>query len=339
MTRGKHKSSYRELVEMTERDLKIFQKINAAGWMTTEQIRNYFFPGKSTNAVSKRLRKLVAAGYLSLTRYSSTTPALYRLAGQARRALIEHTELSGNEITIPNQVPRKISHFNAINDLRFCFEYLLTDPSVQLSFFFSERELCTFYQHSSSTSDPIILLLKAYRLMPDAIARVRITQQGIARQMDLAIEYDTGTEHAAFFGRTKIKGYASLFAQNHERLEDFKVLTFTRSIKRIVSLMRQAVSYQPPFHLFYFAPIEQMDQCMWEASEILLDPYDFFIPVRHGNQIEVMEKEVQGQAIPKHTLISLPATSPRRVSSREETEKQEEPWNTTVYAKIDRPII
>src|ERR1044071_8978953 len=122
MTMGKHKPSYRELVEMTERDLKIFQKLNAAGWLTTEQIRNYFFPGKSTNAVSKRLRKLVAAGYLSLTRYNSTAPGLYRLSGRARLMLIEHTELSGNEITIPNQVPRKISHFIAINDLRFCFE-------------------------------------------------------------------------------------------------------------------------------------------------------------------------------------------------------------------------
>jgi hypothetical protein len=78
---------------------------------------------------------------------------------------------------------------------------------------------------------------------------------------------------------------------------------------------------------------------IWEASEIFLDPYDFFIPVRHGNQIEIIEKEIQGQVIPKHALISLPAASPRRVSLREERESQEKPWNAVVYAEADRPII
>ena len=306
------------LVEITERDVRLFQKLNAAGWLTTQQIQNYFFPGKSANAVSKRLRKLVAGKYVAIVRLSSTEPALYRLAGQGKLALIEHSELDEKDITIPNQLPRKIGHFTAINDLRFCFEQLSGNPNVELLFFFSERELYSYYQHTQISSDVVIPLLRAYKIVPDAIARIRIATEGAVRELDLAIEYDSGTEHAAFFGRTKIKGYASLFAQNPERLEDFKVLTIACSIKRIVSLMRQTISYQPPFNLFYFALMEQMNQKGWEASEIFLGPYDFFISVRRANQIEVMEKEIQGQAIPKHALISLPAASPHRVSLRKE---------------------
>lgn len=327
------------LVEITERDMRLFQKLNAAGWLTTKQIQTYFFPGKSTNAVSKRLRKLVAGKYVAIARVSSTEPALYRLAGQGKLVLIEHSQLDNRDIAIPNQLPRKVKHFTAVNDLRFGFEQLCGSSKIELLFFFSERELCSHYLHTRISSDVVITLLRAYKIVPDAIARIRITSERSVRELDLAIEYDSGTEHATFFGRTKIKGYASLFAQNHERLEDFKVLTFAWSIKRIVSLMRQAISYQPPFNLFYFAPMEQMDQCEWEASEIFLDTYDFFIPVRHGNQVEIIEKEIQGQVVPKHALISLPAASPRGISLREETEGQEKSWNTVVYAEVDRPII
>jgi hypothetical protein len=314
------KTNNLSLVEITERDVRLFQKLNAAGWLTTRQIQEYFFPGRSANAVSKRLRKLVAGKYVALARLSSTEPALYRLAGQGKLAIIERSPLEEKDIAIPNQLPRKLKHFTAINDLRFHFEQLSESSKVELVFFFSERELSAYYPKARTSSDIILPLLATYKIVPDAIARIRITSEGPIREMDVAIEYDSGTEHAAFFGRTKIKGYASLFAQNHERLEDFKVLTFSSSIKRIISLMQQTAGYQPPFNLFYFALMEQLNQKRWEASELFLDPFDFFIPVRQGSQIKIMEKEIQGQAIPRHALIGLPAASPRRVSLREERE-------------------
>lgn len=317
---GAAKTHYLSLVEITERDLRLFQKLNAAGWLTTGQIQEYFFPGRSANAVSKRLRKLVAGKYIAIARLSSTEPALYRLAGQGKLALIEHSQLDDRDITIPNQLPRKLKHFTAINDLRFYFEQLIGSSNVELVFFFSERELSAYYLKARINSDIILPLLAIYKIAPDAIARIRITSEGSVRELDVAIEYDSGTEHAAFFGRTKIKGYASLFAQNYERLEDFKVLTFASSIKRIIGLMRQAAGYQPSSHLFYFALMEQLNQKDWEASDIFLDPHDFFISTRQGSQIKIMEKEMQGQAVPRHALISLPAASPRRVSLREERE-------------------
>jgi hypothetical protein len=318
MTVSAAKTNNVSLVEITERDVRLFQKLNAAGWLTTRQIQEYFFPGKSANAVSKRLRKLIAGKYVAIARLSSTEPALYRLAGQGKLALIEHSQLGDRDITIPNQLPRKLKHFTAINDLRFYFEQLSGISNVELVFFFSERELSTYYPKARTGLDIILPLLATYKIVPDAIAKIRIASESSVREIDLAIEYDSGTEHAAFFGRTKIKGYSSLFAQNYERLEDFKVLTFASSIKRIISLMRQAAGYQPPFHLFYFALMEGLNQKGWEASELFLDPFDFFISARQGSQITVMEKESQGQVIPRHTLMSLPVASPCRVSLREE---------------------
>lgn len=322
---GREKTNKAMLLKITERDLEIFQKLNAAGWLTTRQIRNGFFPGKSTNAVCKRLRKLVAGKYIGMVRHNSTECALYRLAGQGKLALIEHSNLEAKDINTPTQVPRKLEHFMKVNDLRFSFEQLRGGLNASLLFFFSEREMCLYRQHPGKVSDVLLRLLESYNIIPDALARIRIADQEIARDIDMAIEYDAGTEQAGFFGRTKVQQYARLFTQSQDWLEDFKVLTLTSSVKRIVSLMEQVVYHQAPHHMFYFAPAEKLDQQEWENMELFLDPYDFFIPVRRGSRIDVVEREVGNRAIPKYALVDLPTTSPRSISPREETEKQENP--------------
>ena len=326
-------------VQITPRDLQLLRKLNAAGWLTTRQIQRHFFPGVSANAVCKRLRKLIAGKYIGMARHNSTECALYRLAGQGKLTLVEHFNLDAEEINIPTQVPRKLEHFTKVNDLRFSFEQLQGWSRASLLFFFSERELFFYRQHSGKASDPILRLLEAYNIIPDALARIRIANQRVARDIDIAVEYDAGTEQAGYFGRTKVQQYTRLFAKSQDWLEDFKVLTFTSSVKRIVSLMEQVVYYQAPQHLFYFAPVEQLDQQGWENTELFLDPYDFFVPVRRGSRIDVVEKDVSGMAIPKYSLAGLPAASPRRVSLRGERESRDKAWNTAFYADMDRPII
>lgn len=303
--------------KLTERDLKILQKLNAAGWLTTRQILNYFFPGKTTRAVCKRLQKLVTGGYIAKARTSSTESALYRLASRGKPALIEYTSLAEGDVTIPKQLPRKIEHFSVINDLRFHFEQLSSGGNVQLRFFFSERELYSYRQNPSTTSDVLVTLLSKYAIVPDAIAKIRITCEGVAQDVTLAIEYDAGTEHAGFFGRTKIKQYAALFEQNGEWLGDFKVLIFAYNVRRIVSLMRQTVRHQPPAHLFYFAGMEKLQQEEWESKEVFLDPYDFFILVRNAGRVEPIEKEGLTGIIPKYALTALAPACSRKGFSRE----------------------
>src|SRR6185503_4444109 len=99
------------VVRLTERDLKLFQKLNAAAWLSTNQIQRNFFSGKSANAVCKRLRKLSAGSFVAMSRLSSTEEAMYRLSSQGKLALVEHSTLQESEITIPTQLPRKIQHF------------------------------------------------------------------------------------------------------------------------------------------------------------------------------------------------------------------------------------
>ncbi len=302
------------LTRFTDRDLKILQKLNAAGWLTSKQIRNYFFPDKSTNAVCKRLRKLIASRFIAMARLSSTEPALYRLAGQGRLALLDRTAGADENITIPNQVPRKIRHFTAINDLRYYFEKNVQDPPAKLSFFLSETELGRYYQNRAVGGDPFVIWLKNYRIIPDAVARIRAMRDGQARILNLYVEYDEGTEHASFFGRTKVRQYSSLFTRKHEHLKDVKVLTFARSINRLIGLMRQTVLEQAPRHLFYFALLEKLSCDGWPGSEVFLDPHDYFARAQVGTRTEVVERQIS--QVPKHALIDLPVASPRAGTTR-----------------------
>ncbi|HXG65145.1 MAG TPA: hypothetical protein VNO70_08550 [Blastocatellia bacterium] len=106
------------------------------------------------------------------------------------------------------------------------------------------------------------------------------------------------------------------------------MLTFTRGVRRIVSLMRQVVAHRPPRHLFYFASLEKLDQRGRETNRVFLDPDDFFIPVRQGNRIDVVERESGDRAIPTAALTGLPATSPRSLSLREDRQEEDNHWKS-----------
>jgi len=302
---------------ITERDLRILRKVNASGWLATEQIRDYFFPGKTTNAVSKRLRKLVRGKYLAMARQGPTQPGFYRLAGNGKLALVEQADVSENEVVVSAQFPRNLRHFTGVNLLRYRFEQI-ESPSAQLRYFYSERELWRYDQRPELDPTGLLVPLKQCGLIPDAIARVEVGQGTARRELNLLIEYDAGTEHASFFGRTKIRQYAVLVTRNWEWLGEVKVLTFVPAVKRLVRLMRQAVAYQSSPHLFYFAPVSELEQSHWEAEAVFLEPNDFFLPVRRGAHVEVLEKEIPEGAVPKHSLLHLPASSPHRPSPREE---------------------
>lgn len=257
-----------------------------------------------------------------MVRLSSTEEAMYRLSSQGKLALAEHSTLQESDITIPTQLPRKVGHFTATNDLRFYFEELGHEENTTTLFFFSERELEQYQQRFGPNSDMIVSLLARHRTKPDALARIRITrfEAGTDDEIDLALEYDAGTEQASFFGRTKVKHYSAVALDAYRYARDFKVLTFASSIKRIISLMRQTVRYRAPRHLFYFARIDDLRQTKWQRAAIFLDPDDFFVVVGNRDCTSIAEREVSGDAIPKHALLNLPAISPRGLSSGEDRE-------------------
>ncbi|MGH9830146.1 MAG: replication-relaxation family protein, partial [Blastocatellia bacterium] len=249
-----------------------------------------------------------------------TEEGLYRLAGKGKLALAEYSELSEQDVTIPTQIPRKFKHFAAINDVRFRFEEIGRSGRGSVLFFFSERELALYYQRSGSASPDILFLLDHHGIKPDALCKLRVLQGEPHREMYLAIEYDAGTEQSAFFGRTKVKHYGALVRASQGRIGELKVLTFTDTIKRLVSLMRQTVRYRPPRHCFYFAPIDGLRQEQWEETDLFLDPDDFFIALNTAAGVEVCERELSGKPA-RYSLLTLPATSPRTLSPGEDTDE------------------
>lgn len=325
-------------VVITPRDLTLFAKLAAAGWLTTRQVRDYFFPGKSANAVSKRLRRLACAGYVALARTGSTDPGLYRLSGKGKLALAEGTDIDPDSVVIPTQLPRKLAHFVAVNDLRLRFEQLGTEAGCELRFFFSERELARFNSPHLG-SYPVVALLSSYRVIPDALAGLGVMRDGVRREVTLALEYDAGTEHAAYFARTKVVKYAALFAEHGDELGDFKVLTFARGVRRLVSLMREAVRCGAPHHLFYFASMEKLEETNWTSAGVFLDPHDYLAVSRRGGRAQVAEKELPEGRLPRHALVSLPATSPRSLYPRGETTDAVSRRDTGVYAHEEPPVI
>lgn len=252
-----------------------------------------------------------------MAREGPTEPGYYRLASKGKLALVEQAGANEEEVTVSAQFPRNLHHYVAVNTLRYCFEQI-DGPEAQLHYFFGERELWRYDQKPALDPTGLLPLLKHYRLIPDAIAKVGVSQGGVQQELDLLIEYDAGTEHASFFARTKVRQYIALVTHNRERLGEVKIFIFAPTVQRLVRLMRQAVYYQPPPHLFYFAPTSALQQSRWWAAGVFLDPNDFFLPVRRGENVEVVEKAVQEGNIPKYSLLHLPASTPHRVSLREE---------------------
>jgi len=294
------------LTQLTARDLKLLQKLNLAGWLTTKQIQAYFFPGKSLNAVSKRLRKLVAAGYLADAQVSSTEMKYYRLAGRGHRVLLQQTEAT-DVISNPAQMPHKQRHFTAVNDLRIAFELAFPTPAMSLEYFHAEREYPLVGRRSHNPGHLLLQLLAGQRLIPDALAGLRV----VGHYYDVALEYDGGTEPAHFFGRTKMRQYLDCFASYSGTFDEFKILIVAPTLKRLLSLMRQTALVQPPSRRFFFATLDKFQAPSWVTAPIFLDPTDYFVALRESAHLRVVEHSHPAGALPRHTLemaltISLP---------------------------------
>ena len=278
------------MTRLTDRDLEIFQKLSLTKWLSTTQILNWFFPGKSKNAVNKRLRKLVKAHYLYCTRRSSTEDYYFRLTSKGINMLKELADFSLEEMSIPKRLPQNLEHFSAINDLRYYFEKGTEKIKGKIFFFIPEDDL-----KKLNLSLPVI---------PDALVRIKVFD----RYLSLALEYDGGTENPGFFAKNKVKGYLKAIDLFSE-LKDLRILVFAKDIRRVISLMRQTIKYLPSKARFLFSPLENLDDIF---SSIFLDPFDFFEKAKFGNKIKIVEKPMKGKEIPSYSLLNLPllSTSP-----------------------------
>ena len=54
-------------MRLTERDIQILLKVNECMWLSTSQIKRYFFQDNTMRAVNKRLRSLLSDCFFKLS--------------------------------------------------------------------------------------------------------------------------------------------------------------------------------------------------------------------------------------------------------------------------------
>jgi hypothetical protein len=178
--------------------------LRVARWLTTGQICRRFFPRATADAARKRLRKLVAARYLSRYRAHAMTETLFRLGPEGKQLLEERAT---DRVVVERRPPRQLEHFVGINDVRIAAEL-----SGKLRYFFACWELPG--------------LGWAHPVIPDAVFALD--------EQTFALEFDRGLESIRFFKRTKLPAYC----QGFDGLPLTAILVVTDRAARMESMLQ-----------------------------------------------------------------------------------------------------
>ena len=247
-------------MRLTERDIQILLKVNECYWLSTTQLKRYFFPSTTLYAINKRLKILTDQGYLGCQRLSRTEEYYFRLGNEGKNILLEMTDLDSKNIVIPRRFPVQLKHFSTLNDLRWHCEKAINQKKGKFNFFFIDREL------KGLLHDSIII--------PDVLFSFSLFQDGIDQRYIIALEYDAATENPQYFGRDKVKKYCQAFDNSHPIIShnNFQVITFADTRKRIVQLIRHSVKFINERMKFLFASIEDLKEYGDFLADIYIDP-------------------------------------------------------------------
>jgi hypothetical protein len=247
-------------MRLTDRDIKILLKVNDCYWLSTMQLKRYFFPGTTLRAVNKRLKLLADQDYLFGQQPSRSEEYYFRLRNKGRNVLIEKANLNADDIRLPQKLPTQLKHFSTLNDLRWHCEQSILAIQGQLKFFFIDRELKSMFPGT--------------RIIPDILSSFAIGRNNTKQRILIAIEYDAGTENPQYFGRDKLQSYAERTYHGHAPLghEELIVLIFADTRKRIVQLIRHSMRYLDCQCSFFFGALEDLKERNSIFAEIYINP-------------------------------------------------------------------
>jgi Replication-relaxation len=167
------------MLRCTERDKKLIVKCGLCHWLTTTQVGRLYFPAATANAVQKRIRKLVEAGYLRSYREGLLSEALHAPGPKAKTVFEEKSvEYAG-----ASEVPRQVAHLVGVNDIRIAVE---TSP-VPVAYFFAHWQVGGLGWPHPVIPDAVFGLLAPHR-------------------RNFAVEYDRGTESVGILA-AKLRTY------------------------------------------------------------------------------------------------------------------------------------
>lgn len=248
------------MMKLTNRDIQILLKINECLWLSTKQIKSYFFPSTTMRAINKRLKMLVNEGYLICRQPSKTEEYYFKLGKKAKHVLIEETEIDSEHISTTCRFPAHLKHFSTLNDLRWYFETSINNKQGELHFFFVDRELPD--------------LLGNLLIIPDILVSFSVPQEGQLKRYMIALEYDAGTENPQYFGRDKVKKYYEAYERGHFIFTNNNslVVTFADSTKRVDQLIKYSKKFIDDRIQFLFASLEDLKMQSDIFANIYVDP-------------------------------------------------------------------
>lgn len=246
-------------MRLTGRDIQMLLKVNECQWLSTSQIKRYFFALTTNRAVNKRMKVLVDEGYLCCGRTSSTEDYFFRISQKAKSLLVEHG-LDADSIHVPHRLPVQLKHFAAINDLRWHAEQSIRKHQGVLEFFFADRELKG--------------VLGASPVIPDALLGFKLNREHLVQQHVVALEYDAAAENPQYFGRDKVSKYISAIERRDGvfATPDLRVVVFADSRKRIVQLIRHSIKFLNGRSMFLFGSLEDLEREGDLFAPIFIDP-------------------------------------------------------------------
>lgn len=215
-------------VRLTERDIQILSKCAVARWLTTRQVRSYFFPAVTPRAAQKRLRKLTRSRYLRAWRTHPMAECIYTVGSRGKMALEARGKAVG---TLERRPPAQVEHLVGINDIRTAVER----GGLPVRYFYAAWELPQF-----AWTGPLI---------PDAVFCVDLGQRPT-----FMAEYDRATERWRSFS-AKLRSYAEGWTQPFSA-----VLIITDTIERIQSLRRYPRKTPLPSRRFFAALLSELKQ-------------------------------------------------------------------------------
>lgn len=176
--------STRVEVQVTPRDRELFGLLSRARWLTTSQVQRALWPGKSANAVAKRMKRLGVGGYVRSIRPGMTEECWHRLSALGLElAAGDNAQI---ETLVARRLPKQRQHFASINDIRLWLEMQFGRERVSYK---AEWEVKAINERPA--------------VVPDAMAVIQAREC----EVRMGIEVDCSTENPRMVAR-KLSGYA-----------------------------------------------------------------------------------------------------------------------------------
>lgn len=228
-----------------DRDPEILLALAKMKFLRTRDLTRLFFGSKVT--ANKRLRQLFDAGLIQCWMRELYQDNLYSLAPKGRAYLVRTLGLSGTEFRVPASMGRvNLPHLLGINSFRISLALAVgNQEKVKIGFFLPDWELK--HRHNAG-------LLS---LVPDAVFVIEDWRQGFRQHAGFALEYDTGSESLAYWGKRKLQAYLEILGAGYPfyGLAGFRVVVIGSSARRVQHLV-QAAREASGQEQFLFAPEE-----------------------------------------------------------------------------------